>query len=141
MGKIRDFRYGERQERAKQLIDKVLSNNIKDKLKERNPELHIRTLTLQWVDQLYEERGIEYQLRANFRSFHLNVIGYQFIDSYIIKFDKLKSANINELTKELIRMIDNSINWQYNKFMDMSPEELEKAYEEIKEIDRLEGRF
>ncbi|TFF99225.1 MAG: hypothetical protein EU541_05480 [Promethearchaeota archaeon] len=139
-GKISDFSYGERHYRAHKIINYVLNNDIKGKLKEKNPELEIRSLNLQWVDEMFEERGIEYHLRGEFREYHINVIGYMGIDDLIIHFETLIDAHIQKLTRELIRMMESSLDWQYMKFRDMDPEELEKTYEEIKKLDRMEGR-
>jgi hypothetical protein len=140
MRDISDLDYGERLHRGNQLIQLVKNNGIDSKLKQKNPDLEVHSLNLQWVDELFEDRGIEYHLRGEFRGFHINIIGYMDVDELIIGFENLIDAHIHKLTRELIRTIESSLDWQYMKFREMSPEDLEKTYEEMKRLDRMEGR-
>lgn len=140
MEDIDDLRYEERILRANELIRRVKNNNFKHKLRKSNPDLEIRTLNLQWVDDLIEERGIEYHLKGDYRGYHINVIGYMDIDDLLLNFGNLIDAHIQKLTRELVRTIESSLDWQYMKFREMSPEDLEKTYKEMEELDRIEGR-
>jgi len=130
MREIGDLEYGERLHRGNQLIQLVKNDGIDTKLQQKNPDLEIHSLNLLWVDELFEERGIEYHLRGDFRGYYINIIGYMDVDELIIAFNNLIDAHIHKLTRELIRTIESSLDWQYMKFRDMSPEDLEKTYEE-----------
>lgn len=140
MGGIDDLHYEERMKRANMLIKRVKHNGLERKLKKNNPDLEINTLNLQWIDDMIEERGIEYHLRGDYRGYRINVIGYIDIDDLLLHFETLIDAHIQKLTRELARTIESSLDWQYMKFRDMAPEELEKTYKEMEELDRIEGR-
>ncbi|TXT67216.1 MAG: hypothetical protein BAJALOKI1v1_150015 [Promethearchaeota archaeon] len=137
---IGDISYNERSIRANKLIDRVRNHNIREKLQESNQELKIIVLNINWVDEMFDERAIESHLWAHFRGYYINVINYLDIDELLINFDSITEKKIEDLTKEIIGMINKGVQWQYNRFKTMSPKELEEVYENMKRWDQIDHR-
>jgi hypothetical protein len=128
--------YKERKSRANEIIKRVKQNDLEKRLKEKSPNLTNVKVRLKWVDQMFDTRALVFHLWADFRGYHINVLGEKDIEDLIKNYDELTSMDIDTLTGGLIWEMKRSVTWQYKKLRKENPKERKEDYKDMAKADR-----